>query len=63
MKKQTTAEKIKSHLDQKGLKYTWLCDKVDVSSGHLSNIFKGVKNLTPELLIKINKALETEFKL
>lgn len=63
MKKSKTPEKIKAYLDDKGLKYSWLCRKVDISTGHLSNIFGGIKNLTPELTDKINKVLGTDFKL
>lgn len=62
MKKSKTPEKIKSYLDDKGLKYSWLCQKIEVSTGHLSNIFSGVKTLTPELTDKINKVLGTDFK-
>lgn len=46
-----------------GLKYTWLCKKVGISTGHMSNIFGGNKSLSQELLDKINKALDTDFKL
>jgi plasmid maintenance system antidote protein VapI len=63
MKQLKAHEKIKAHLDNKGLKYNWLCRKVEISTGHLSNIFSGLKNLTPELIDKINKALGTDFKI
>jgi len=54
---------IDDHVISKGLKYTWLCDQIGVSTGHLSNIKVGNKSLTPEILDKINKALGTKFKL
>lgn len=63
MNKSRTPLKIKAHLDQKGLKYKWLCERINISTGHLSNIFKGVKTLTPEMNEKINEALGTSFKL
>lgn len=58
-----TAVKIKAHLKERGLKHKWLCEKIHISTGHLANIFRGVKTLTPELNDKINKVLETDFKL
>lgn len=63
MKKAKVIDKIVGHMDERGLKYTWLCKKVNVSNGHLSNIFNGVRTLTPELNDKINKVLGTDFKL
>lgn len=62
MKKKTVLENIKDHMTEHGLKYTWLCSKVGISTGHMSNIFGGEKRLTEELLIKINKVLGTDFK-
>lgn len=63
MKKKCVLDNIKEHMQENGLKYTWLCEKVGISTGHMSNIFGGHKNLTEELLGKINKVLGTSFKL
>lgn len=62
MKKKSVLDNIKEHMQKHGLKYTWLCEKVEISTGHMSNIFGGEKRLTEELLIKINKVLGTDFK-
>lgn len=59
----STAEKIKNHMKKEGLKYTWLSDKIGISKSHLSNILSGTKKFTPEINIKINKVLGTDFKL
>ena len=61
MKKAKAVDKIVSHLEQNGLKYTWLCKKIKVSNGHLSNMLNGVRTLTPEVVDKINKVLGTDF--
>lgn len=63
MKKAKVIEKITAYMDDRGVKYTWLCKRIEVSNGHLSNVFNGIRTLTPELMDKINKALGTEFKL
>lgn len=62
MKKKTVLDNIRDHMQVNGLKYTWLCEKVGISTGHMSNVFGGTKNLTKELLDKINNALGTNFK-
>jgi len=46
-----------------GLKYTWLCAQIGISTGHFSNIKRGIKRLTPEINDKINRVLGTSFKL
>jgi DNA-binding Xre family transcriptional regulator len=56
-------KRINDHVVKKGIKYTWLCDKISISTGHLSNIKYGNKALTHDILDKINKALGTDFKL
>jgi len=61
MKKAKAIEKIAAHMQEKGLKYTWLCKKIGVSNSHLSNVFNGLRSLTPEMVEKINKALNTDF--
>lgn len=63
MKKATTPDKIKNHIKERGLKFSWVCDQIGISTGHLSNIFKGRKHLTQEVNDKINKVLGTDFKL
>ncbi len=63
MKKENALDKIREHMRSNGIKYTWLCEKVGISTGHMSNIFGGNKSLSQELLDKINKALDTDFKL
>lgn len=62
-KTKMAAGKIKATLKERGLKHTWLCNQIGISTGHLSNIFGGIKTLTPELNEKINKVLGTHFKL
>lgn len=54
---------IDDYVTERGIKYTWLCDQIGVSTGYLSNIKFGRKSLTPEILGKINKALGTKFKI
>lgn len=63
MKKSKAAESIKTHLKSNGLKYTWLCHKIQISNGHLSNMLKGTRVITPEIIDKINGVLGTDFKL
>ena len=63
MKKKSVLDNIRDHMQENGLKYTWLCEKVGISTGHMSNIFGGNKNLTQELLNRINQALGTDFKI
>jgi antitoxin component HigA of HigAB toxin-antitoxin module len=63
MKEAAVIEKIKSHMEKNGLKYKWLCKQIGISTGHFSNIKKGIKKLTPEINEKINKTLGTSFKL
>lgn len=62
-KTKATASKVKACLKERGLKHTWLCEKIGISTGHLANIFSGTKTLTPEINDKINNVLGTEFKL
>lgn len=63
MKKAKVIDKIITYMDDRGVKYTWLCKRIEVSNGHLSNVLNGKRTLTPELMDKINKVLGTDFKL
>jgi antitoxin component HigA of HigAB toxin-antitoxin module len=63
IKNKKTVALLKAHLKSKGIKYSWLCDKLDVSNGHLTNILQHKRSLTPELNEKINKVLGTDFKI
>jgi plasmid maintenance system antidote protein VapI len=58
-----TILQIVAYMEEKGLKYSWLCSKIKISNSHFSNIKGGVKALTPEINDRINKALGTSFKL
>ena len=63
IKNKKTVALIKAHLKSSGIKYTWLCTKLNLSNGHLTNILKYKRSLTPEINDKINKVLGTDFKL
>ena len=61
----TVEERIVEYMDSKGIKFSWLAEKVGISVGHLHHVLKGTDNLKRELtddnLEKINIALEKEF--
>lgn len=62
----TPEELIVEHLQENGQKFSWLADKIGVTSGHLHSVLKGLgfskRELTKENLKKINDALGTKFK-
>ena len=62
----TPEELIVEHLQENGQKFSWLAEKIGVTSGHLHSVLKGTgfskRELTNDNLKKINKALGTNFK-
>ncbi len=58
-------EKIVKHLEENGIKASWLAEKIGVTSTHLHFILKGnaktKRDLTPENLKIINESLKTNF--
>ena len=63
IKNKKTVALIKAHLENNGTKHSWLCNNIGISSGHLTNILSCKRNLTPEIIDKINEVLGTSFKL
>ena len=63
----TTENKIIQHMNDFGIKFSWLAEKVGVSKGHLHLVLKGGKDgkekreLCEDLKNKINLALGTSF--
>lgn len=61
----STEELIVKHIENNGQKLSWLDGKIGLSVGHLHSVLKGEgdvkRDLTPDNLIKINKALNTNF--
>jgi len=62
----TPEEMIVEHLENNGQKFSWLAEKVGITSGHLHSVLKGVgfskRELTESNLEKINEVLGTKFK-
>lgn len=54
--------KISLHLENNGIKRTFLAKKVEVSSSHLSYVLDCTRPLTDDLLKKINVVLKTQFE-
>lgn len=52
---------IAAYLEEKGIKPTWLAQKIEVSPTHLHFILKAERDLTEDNLQKINKALDKSF--
>lgn len=48
-------------IQSKGLKQTWVSERVGISPPHLSNILAGRAFITPETKAKINEVLGVEF--
>lgn len=63
VKKHKVVNEIEATLKERGIKKIWLADKAGISSGHITNILKGKRDILPDVLEKINKALGTNFKL
>lgn len=53
---------IAQHIKSKGITLTHLARKCECSTPHLSEILKSKRNLTEDMLNKINKELGTSFK-
>jgi DNA-binding XRE family transcriptional regulator len=49
---------LKNILDNRGIKQTWLADKVNVHRGTLNNIILNKYNTSLEVALKIAKALD-----
>jgi transcriptional regulator with XRE-family HTH domain len=54
-------KKIKSHIESKGIKQSFIAIRANVSNSHLSNVLCDRVLITPEVLRDINKALESNF--
>lgn len=52
---------ISDHLDQYGIKRTWLADRIGMSNTNLHFILKMERELSEEKRILINEALGTTF--
>jgi plasmid maintenance system antidote protein VapI len=63
VKKNKVVHEIDAVLKERGIKRGWLADKINISNGHITNILKGKRDILPDVLDKINKALGTNFKL
>ena len=54
----TPEEMIVEHLENNGQKFSWLAEKVGITSGHLHSVLKGVgfskRELTERRLTKYN---------
>lgn len=63
VKKHKVVNEIDAVLKDRGVKRIWLANKTEISTGHITNILKGKREILPDVLDKINKALGTNFKL
>ncbi len=62
LKKKLSAQVlIKNHLEKRGIKQSWLCEKTGISKSHMSNLLSERVLFTQENLDKINSILETNF--
>lgn len=61
----TVEQQIVKHLNENGQKLSWLANKIEVTSGHLHSVLKGIGNtkreLTEENRQKINSVLGTNY--
>ena len=62
IEKEDVRLRISQYLTDKGIKRTWLADKIGISDVHFHFILKGERDLLDENLKKINEALGTKFK-
>lgn len=62
IKTKSVTQLIKNHLDERGTKQVWLAEKIGISEAHISNILSDRVLLTEDILMKINKVLDTQFK-
>lgn len=53
-------EILKDEIEASGLKKSFIADKLGIRPNHLSEIFKGKRNITAELALKLEKALEID---
>jgi transcriptional regulator with XRE-family HTH domain len=55
--------KIKSYIERKGMKQSFVAFNANISNSHLSNVLCDRVLITPEVLRDINTVLETDFSL
>lgn len=60
-KKMNITQKITQHIDDKGLKHSWIAKNLKISPAHFSYILRGERPLTDANKRKINKLLKTKF--
>lgn len=53
-------EILKDEIEASGLKKSFIAEKLGILPNHLSDLFKGKRNVTAELALKIEEALEIE---
>lgn len=52
---------IAEHLENNGIKPSWLADKLDISPTHMHYILKAERDLTEDNKTAINKILNTNY--
>lgn len=53
-------EILKDEIEESGFKKSFIAEKLGILPNHLSEIFKGKRNITAELALKLEEALEIE---
>jgi plasmid maintenance system antidote protein VapI len=53
--------KIKEHLASRGTTYKWLGQQLGIGNKTIYEILSGRRNITPKMLDRINKVLNTNF--
>lgn len=54
--------KLKEILDERGIKQTWLADKVGVTKGNMSNILSNRQQTTIDMAFKISELLDMKIE-
>ena len=53
-------EILKDEIEASGLKKSYVAEQLGILPGHLSELFKGKRNITADLALKLEKALGIE---
>jgi len=61
MEQQTTQKKFSEIIKERGLKRSWIADKIGVCPGHLTNMLCGKSVLTDKHKKAINQLLKTKY--
>lgn len=61
MEQKTTQIKFSEIIKERGLKRSWIADKIGVCPGHLTNMLCGKSTLTKKHTKAINQLLKTKF--